>query len=74
MGGLCCLYPAFERQAFGALLRGLESGEHGGSPARWEISGAVPAANQVELFVDNPEIDCGKDRGWLHEPVRPLRL
>lgn len=33
-----------------------------------------PDGNEVELFVDNPDYDWHNDRGWMEEPVRPLKL
>lgn len=33
-----------------------------------------PDGNEVELYVDNPDIDWRNDKRWMHEPVRPLDL
>ena len=33
-----------------------------------------PDGNEVELFVDNPDVDWKNDPQWLSEPVKPLRL
>ena len=33
-----------------------------------------PDGNEVELYVDNPEIDWRNDRRWLEAPVKPLNL
>jgi len=33
-----------------------------------------PDGNEIELYVDNPEVDWNADPSWLSEPVRPLRL
>jgi len=33
-----------------------------------------PDGNEVELFVDNPEVDWKNDRSWMEAPVKPLLL
>ena len=33
-----------------------------------------PDGNEVELFVDNPDIDWTKDESWMEEPVKQLVL
>lgn len=33
-----------------------------------------PDGNEVELYVDNPDVDWRTDRTWLDAPVRPLKL
>lgn len=33
-----------------------------------------PDGNEVELFVDDPNIDWQKDRSWMEAPVMPLTL
>jgi catechol 2,3-dioxygenase len=33
-----------------------------------------PDGNELELFVDNPEVDWKTDDSWLEAPVRPLSL
>ena len=33
-----------------------------------------PDGNEVELFVDNPDVDWRNDRAWMSAPVRPLDL
>lgn len=33
-----------------------------------------PDGNEVELFVDNPDVDWKTDPRWMETPVRPLRL
>jgi catechol 2,3-dioxygenase len=33
-----------------------------------------PDGNEVELFVDNPDIDWRTDDAWLEAPVKPLNL
>ena len=33
-----------------------------------------PDGNQVELYVDDPQIDWSKDTSWMQEPVKPLHL
>lgn len=33
-----------------------------------------PDGNEIELYVDNPEIDWRTDRSWLEAPVKPLTL
>ncbi|MDX1698516.1 MAG: VOC family protein [Thiohalobacterales bacterium] len=33
-----------------------------------------PDGNEVELFVDNPDVDWHNDRAWMSAPVRPLEL
>ncbi len=33
-----------------------------------------PDGNEIELFVDNPDIDWRTDHRWLDAPVRPLKL
>ena len=33
-----------------------------------------PDGNEVELYVDNPEIDWRNDRRWMDAPVKPLDL
>ena len=33
-----------------------------------------PDGNEVELFVDDPDIDWRTDRRWLEAPVKPLKL
>lgn len=33
-----------------------------------------PDGNELELFVDNPDIDWRNDLSWLEAPVKPLTL
>ena len=33
-----------------------------------------PDGNEVELFVDAPDIDWRKSNAWMADPVKPLRL
>lgn len=33
-----------------------------------------PDGNEIELYVDNPEIDWQQDKSWMEAPVKPLRL
>ncbi|MDJ0831944.1 MAG: VOC family protein [Gammaproteobacteria bacterium] len=33
-----------------------------------------PDGNEVELFVDDPEIDWHQDDSWMQAPVKPLKL
>jgi len=33
-----------------------------------------PDGNEVELYVDNPDIDWRQDSSWMEAPVRPLVL
>lgn len=33
-----------------------------------------PDGNEVELFVDDPNVDWRRDRAWMEAPVKPLRL
>jgi len=33
-----------------------------------------PDGNEVELYVDNPEIDWRKNKSWMEAPVKPLDL
>jgi len=33
-----------------------------------------PDGNELELFVDDPHVDWHQERGWMEEPVKPLRL
>lgn len=33
-----------------------------------------PDGNEVELFVDNPEVDWKSDKDWMDAPVKPLVL
>lgn len=33
-----------------------------------------PDGNEVELYVDNPEIDWRNDESWMEAPVKPLDL
>jgi catechol 2,3-dioxygenase len=33
-----------------------------------------PDGNEIELFVDDPNVDWRSDPQWLSEPVKPLRL
>ncbi len=33
-----------------------------------------PDGNEVELFVDDPDIDWRKSDAWMDNPVRPLKL
>lgn len=33
-----------------------------------------PDGNEVELYVDNPDLDWHNDQTWMQEPVRPLEL
>jgi catechol 2,3-dioxygenase len=33
-----------------------------------------PDGNEVELYVDDPDIDWKHDKGWMETPVRPLKL
>lgn len=33
-----------------------------------------PDGNQVELYVDDPQVDWSKDTSWMQEPVKPLHL
>jgi catechol-2,3-dioxygenase len=33
-----------------------------------------PDGNEVELFVDNPDLDWRNDDSWMEAPVRPLKL
>lgn len=33
-----------------------------------------PDGNEVELYVDNPEVDWKTDSSWMAEPVKPLEL
>ena len=33
-----------------------------------------PDGNEVELFIDNPNIDWKNDTDWMEAPVKPLKL
>ncbi|MFL6651711.1 MAG: VOC family protein [Sulfurifustaceae bacterium] len=33
-----------------------------------------PDGNEIELFVDDPNIDWRKSQAWMEAPVKPLRL
>ena len=33
-----------------------------------------PDGNEIELYVDNPDIDWQQDKSWMEAPVKPLRL
>jgi len=33
-----------------------------------------PDANEIELYVDNPDVDWKQDKSWMEAPVKPLRL
>lgn len=33
-----------------------------------------PDGNEVELYVDNPDIDWRQDKSWMQQPVKPLRI
>ena len=33
-----------------------------------------PDDNEIELFVDNPDVDWRNDHSWMEAPVKPLRL
>lgn len=33
-----------------------------------------PDGNEIELFVDDPNVDWRRDRSWIEQPVKPLRL
>ena len=33
-----------------------------------------PDGNEVELYVDNPDLDWRNDQTWMDEPVKPLEL
>jgi len=40
----------------------------------WSLYLRDPDGNEVELYVDNPEVDWRSDRSWLNAPVKPLVL
>lgn len=52
----------------------------------WEIDGISdhtvsqslylrdPDGNEVELYVDDPNVDWQSDDAWMREPVKPLKL
>ena len=33
-----------------------------------------PDGNQVEIYVDNPDIDWRSDTSWMQQPVKPLKV
>lgn len=33
-----------------------------------------PDGNEVELFVDDPQVDWSESKAWMETPVRPLKL
>lgn len=33
-----------------------------------------PDGNEIELYVDNPDVDWRSDHRWLDAPVKPLKL
>ena len=33
-----------------------------------------PADNEIELYIDNPDIDWRKSDEWMEQPVKPLAL
>lgn len=33
-----------------------------------------PDGNEIELFVDDPNVDWRNDQSWMKTPVKPLRL
>ena len=33
-----------------------------------------PDGNEIELFVDNPEVDWRESGEWMEQPVKPLKL
>ena len=33
-----------------------------------------PDGNEVELFVDDPQVDWKKSQAWMEAPVKPLKL
>ncbi len=33
-----------------------------------------PDGNELELYVDDPQVDWHQERGWMDAPVRPLQL
>lgn len=33
-----------------------------------------PDGNEIELYVDNPDVDWKTDRSWIEVPVKPLTL
>ena len=33
-----------------------------------------PDGNEVELYVDDPNVDWRNDKSWMEEPVKPLRF
>ena len=33
-----------------------------------------PDGNEVELYVDDPNVDWRRDDAWMREPVKPLKL
>ena len=47
----------------------------------WPITPSVraiylkdPDGNEVELYVDNPNVDWRNDTSWMSAPVKPLDL
>lgn len=33
-----------------------------------------PDGNEIELYVDDPQVDWRNDHDWVRQPVKPLRL
>ena len=33
-----------------------------------------PDGNEIELYVDNPDVDWKTDSSWIEAPVKPLKL
>ena len=33
-----------------------------------------PDGNEIELFIDDPDVDWRNDDSWMKAPVKPLRL
>ena len=56
-------------QSHGCIIQGIA--DHTVSQSIYLLD---PDGNEVEVFVDDPEIDWQRDTSWMEAPVKPLRL